>query len=78
MRRLQCRHLGIQRFGFRHRAHQRFASASPEERSLIEAYRQGVNEGLAGLGAPPFEYALLGVDPEPWRPEPFAMTEISH
>jgi penicillin amidase len=54
---------------FRHRAHQRFASASPEERSLIEAYRQGVNEGLAGLGAPPFEYALLGVDPEPWRPE---------
>ncbi len=36
-------------------------------RALFEAYRDGVNAGLAALEAPPFEYLLLGQEPAPWR-----------
>ncbi|HEX6928494.1 MAG TPA: penicillin acylase family protein, partial [Gammaproteobacteria bacterium] len=45
------------------------AQLSGEDRALIEAYAEGVNAGLAALGARPFEYGLLRVEPEPWRPE---------
>ena len=40
---------------------------SKQDRAFFEAYSQGVNEGLAALEKPPFEYFLLGVEPEPWR-----------
>jgi penicillin amidase len=40
-----------------------------DERALAEAYAAGVNAGLESLDAPPFEYLLLAVEPEPWRPE---------
>lgn len=40
-----------------------------EQRRVLEAYAAGVNAGLAALGARPFEYAVLRVDPEPWRAE---------
>jgi penicillin amidase len=40
-----------------------------EQRGWLEAYTQGVNAGLADLGARPPEYWLLGRRPEPWRPE---------
>ena len=39
------------------------------ERSLLAAYVSGVNEGLQDLRARPFEYLLLGTEPEPWRDE---------
>lgn len=39
------------------------------DRELLDAYAAGVNAGLAALEAPPFEYALLRAEPEPWRPE---------
>lgn len=42
---------------------------TPEYRSLLEAYADGVNAGLAALDGPPFEYVLLRTDPEPWVPE---------
>ncbi len=45
------------------------AAASPADRELLEAYTAGVNAGLAALGAPPFEYLLLRLDPAPWKPE---------
>ncbi len=54
---------------FRSRARGVLASATPRERAMLEAYAQGVNAGLASLGARPFEYLLMRVDPEPWRPE---------
>ncbi len=57
------------RHRFRHRARAKVAAASPEERALLEAYAEGVNAGLTALRARPFEYFLLGEDPEPWRPE---------
>ncbi len=54
---------------FRHRATQALAAAPASERALIAAYTDGVNAGLAALAAPPFEYLLLRLAPEPWRPE---------
>lgn len=53
---------------FRHRASQALANASATEQLLLQAYADGVNEGLAMLGARPFEYALLLARPEPWQP----------
>jgi penicillin G amidase len=40
-----------------------------EERALLEAYAEGANQGLASLGAKPFEYFILRTEPEPWRAE---------
>lgn len=37
--------------------------------SLLRSYVQGVNEGLARLGARPFEYLVLGVEPVAWKLE---------
>ncbi len=36
---------------------------------ILAAYTQGVNAGLAALGAPPFEYLALRASPAPWRDE---------
>lgn len=55
--------------GFRQLAEQVVAQASPAERALLEAYTAGVNAGLAALGEKPFEYLVLRVAPQPWRPE---------
>jgi penicillin amidase len=51
---------------FRARAEAVLAASSDAERALIEAYAAGVNAGLASLEAKPFEYMLIGLDPEPW------------
>lgn len=42
----------------------------PETRALVEAYVAGVNAWLATRSGRtlPVEFALLGVEPEPWRP----------
>jgi penicillin amidase len=45
------------------------AAAVPRDRLVLEAYAEGVNAGLAALGARPFEYLLLRQDPAPWKPE---------
>ncbi len=44
-----------------------FKRLPPEEARLLEAYAEGVNAGLASLGARPPEYLALRVRPEPWR-----------
>jgi penicillin amidase len=54
---------------FRARARSVVARATPAERAVLEAYAAGVNAGLGALGAAPFEYFLLRVDPRPWQPE---------
>jgi penicillin amidase len=54
---------------FRRQAQRVLAASPPEVRALLEAYAQGVNSGLASLGAPPFEYALLRSEPHSWKPE---------
>ena len=54
---------------FRTRAREAVAALAPGDRALLEAYAAGVNAGAAALDARPFEYALLGQAPAPWRPE---------
>ena len=54
---------------FRHRARRVLEHAGPADRALLDAYTDGVNAGLADLGARPWEYFVLGASPEPWRPE---------
>jgi penicillin amidase len=54
---------------FRAHARESLAALSAEDRALLEAYADGVNAGLAALGARPFEYFLLRTEPAPWRAE---------
>lgn len=54
---------------FRARARSVLAAMPPGERALLEAYAEGVNAGLAALGARPPEYLLLRQSPRPWSPE---------
>jgi penicillin amidase len=46
-----------------------FAALPPEQRDAIEAYRDGVNAGLAALSMRPFEYLLTGGELVAWRSE---------
>jgi penicillin G amidase len=62
---------------FRHVAEREAAASHPEDKAIIEAYAAGVNEGLAALGAPPFEYLLLRVAPKPWKPEDTILVSLA-
>jgi len=46
----------------------------PAERRVLDAYVDGVNQGLAGLWAPPFEYFVLHSRPLPWTAEDTVLT----
>jgi penicillin G amidase len=50
-------------------AEQEFDALQQGEKELLQAYAEGVNFGLQQLKAKPFEYYLLGVEPEKWKPE---------
>ena len=54
---------------FRARAAAVIANASPQDRDLLQRYADGVNAGRRSLDARPFEYFLLGVEPEDWQIE---------
>ncbi|ACJ00144.1 penicillin acylase II, putative [Rhodospirillum centenum SW] len=54
---------------FRARMQAELAALPADDRAVLDAYTAGVNQGLAALGATPFEYALLGGEPQPWAPE---------
>src|SRR5262249_48232956 len=64
-------------YRFRDMAERMLAANGGAERALLEAYTKGVNDGLASLRALPFEYALLGVEPQPWKPEDWALVLFS-
>jgi penicillin amidase len=53
-------------FRMRARAEQLVAAMAPEERVVMEAYRDGVNAGLNALASRPWEYWLLGARPTAW------------
>jgi penicillin amidase len=55
------------RHRFRARAEAILAAMAPDQRALLDAYAAGVNDGLAELDRPPFEYALLRQAPLPWQ-----------
>ncbi|NIA27483.1 MAG: penicillin acylase family protein [Desulfobulbaceae bacterium] len=54
---------------FRSRAKNAVSTLSASESAILESYAKGVNAGLASLDAKPFEYFVLGVDPQAWQPE---------
>ncbi len=55
--------------GLAHQADTQYETASPELRTSLDAYADGVNAFLKWHGFPlPPEFLLLGVEPEPWRP----------
>jgi len=51
---------------FRARAAAVLNRMTPGERSFIDRYAAGVNDGLGALAARPFEYLLNGTAPRPW------------
>ena len=53
--------------GFRRLARQVILDS--DQAPLIEAYTQGVNQGLSTLKQRPFEYLLLREEPKPWQAE---------
>jgi len=61
------REIGLHRF--RQRARQRLNDIPANHRALLEAYTQGVNQGVQGLAARPFEYHLLQAGLQPWQAE---------
>ncbi len=54
-------------YRFRARAEALLAQMPAEERRFLDRYVDGINDGLAALGARPFEYVLSGTRPRPWR-----------
>jgi penicillin G amidase len=53
------------------------AEMTPKAREVIDAYAAGVNAGLTGLGAKPFEYLLLRQEPRPWLAEDSLLVVLS-
>ncbi len=54
---------------FRARAELVLSLQDDDDRAIVAAYADGVNAGLKGLAARPFEYLLLGKTPDAWRAE---------
>lgn len=54
--------------GFARLAQTVVSRLAPEDAGLLAAYAEGVNAGLASLGAPPFEYIVLRSEPRAWTP----------
>ena len=46
----------------------RLAQMDAGERALLQAYADGVNSGMAQLGARPWQYLLLRAEPVRWQP----------
>lgn len=59
---------------FRSRAKQVIAAMTASERAMMVAYVEGINAGLSGLGAKPFEYFILGATPRRWNLEDSVLT----
>ena len=59
----------VRRNHFREVARRVLQAQTPAQRTLLQAYVDGVNAGLGALTARPWEYQLLRVAPEPWQPE---------
>lgn len=67
----------VRRHQFRARAERNIAAMPEEDRRVLSRYVAGVNFGLDQLGAAPWEYLLLGADPEPWTEADSLLTIFS-
>ena len=56
-------------FGYREHARTLLAALPAEQSRVARRVHEGVNAGLADLGARPPEYWLAGAEPQPWLPE---------
>lgn len=54
-----------------------YTNLSQEERELLAAYTQGVNQGLNALTVRPFEYLVLGMKPKEWLKEDSLLVGLS-
>ncbi|TMG85188.1 MAG: penicillin acylase family protein [Betaproteobacteria bacterium] len=61
----------------RARAQRAIEIAAPEERAVLRAYVEGVNEGLSALAVKPPEYLLLRAEPRAWSVEDSALVVAS-
>jgi len=62
---------------FRKRAERSVAALKRPETLRLNAYTAGVNQGLAALDSPPFEYRLLQTKPRAWEPADSMLTLYS-
>ncbi len=56
----------MRRYRFRHVAEEALEQLSEKRRAQLDRYAEGVNAGLADLGARPPEYLLFGQQPQAW------------
>jgi penicillin amidase len=56
-------------YGFHRQAKAILAKLPPAHRDLLQSYADGVNNYTAATGKVPFEFRVLGFQPEPWTPE---------
>ena len=60
----------LRTFGIMRAAHKEIATLNEDEKELLQAFANGVNAFIASRkGRLPLEFRVLGVNPEPWRPE---------
>ena len=62
---------------FRKRAQRIVKTLPVHQVEALEYYAKGVNDALASLAAPPFEYILTGASPAPWKPEDSLLVSYS-
>lgn len=63
--------------GFREVARAVLEDATESRRAILDAYVAGVNAGLRGLDARPWEYWVLGAEPAAWRAEDSILVAFS-
>lgn len=56
-------------YGFNVKAKTILPKLPPQHRLYLQAYAEGINSYLQQNAALPFEFNVLGYQPEPWRPE---------
>lgn len=61
--------LNHRRHRLRATAEAAYAQLPPDQKNVLDRYTAGVNKGLADLHVKPWEYFLLGTQPQPWRPQ---------
>jgi penicillin amidase len=62
---------------FRLTAQKALAALPPDQRALVQAYAEGINAGVAALGARPPEYWVLRTKPARWLPEDSLLAVIA-
>ncbi|WP_432743145.1 penicillin acylase family protein [Methylobacter sp. G7] len=56
-------------YGFHREAKAILAKLPPDHRQYLQSYADGVNSYMTDSGKLPFEFTVLGYQPEPWTPE---------